>query len=99
MFSMQIIHQARSAFSRQLREAVEIGTNTTGGEILNNKEEFSRCLIPIINMQGPKNNIMKDTRSEATEIGSRRRKPRLSRSPKRDQEGGSYRPTKKQREG
>ena len=46
LFSMQIICPARTALSRQIREAVEIGYNKTGGVILNNKEEFTRCLIP-----------------------------------------------------
>lgn len=53
LFTMQLIHPARSELSRQIREAVEIGVNTTGGVILNNKEEFSRCLIPVLQVEGP----------------------------------------------
>ena len=53
LFTMQLLYPARSALSRQIREAVEIGVNTTRGLILNNKEEFSRCLIPVLQVDGP----------------------------------------------
>ena len=66
LFSMQIIHTARSALSRQIREAVEIGSNTTGGTILNSKEELSRCLIPVIHVEGPKN-IQKYPKTQLSE--------------------------------
>ena len=52
IFSMQLIKPARSALSRQLREAVEIANNITGGVLLNSKEEFNRCLIPSIQVLG-----------------------------------------------
>ena len=51
LFSMQAIYTVRSALSRQIRESVEIGANTTGGTILNSKEEFSRCQIPVIHVE------------------------------------------------
>ena len=55
LFTMQIIKPARSALSRQIREAVEIASNNTRGIILNSKDEFSRSLIPCIQIDGPKN--------------------------------------------
>ena len=55
IFSMQPVYTARTALSRQIREAVEIGANTTGGVLLNNKEEFNRSLIPVLQVEGPRN--------------------------------------------
>ena len=55
IFSLQPVYTARTALSRQIREAVEIGSNTTGGVLLNNKEEFNRCLIPVLQVEGPRN--------------------------------------------
>ena len=60
LFSMQLIKPTRSALSRQIREAVEIASNTTGGLVLNNKEEFSRCLIPVLQVEGPQKTKIKD---------------------------------------
>lgn len=37
LFSMQLIKPARSALSRQIREAVEIAKNSKGGTLLNSK--------------------------------------------------------------
>ena len=54
LFSMQLIKPTRTALSRQLREAVEISTNTTRGTLLNSKEEFTRCLIPCIQVEDPR---------------------------------------------
>ena len=62
LFSMQLIKPARTALSRQIREAVEISANTTGGAVLNSKEEFSRCLIPVLQVEGPRKNKTPDTR-------------------------------------
>ena len=72
LFSMQLIKPARFALSRQLRKAVEIAANTTGGIILNSNDEFSRCLIPCLQVEGPKQQKhtkdKKDDKQNTTEI-------------------------------
>ena len=52
MFSIQPIKTCRSALARQLREAIEIGRNPPTTLLLNSKEEFTRCLIPGITIEG-----------------------------------------------
>ena len=52
-FRMDIKVRARSALERQVREAIEIA-RAPAGTILNQKEEYNRCILPTILMQGPK---------------------------------------------
>ena len=52
IFSISVIKPTRSALQRQIREAVEIARDRSY-LLLNNKEEFNRCLVPTIRMEGP----------------------------------------------
>ena len=52
-YRMDIKKKARSALERQVREAVEIA-RAPPGSLLNMKEEYNRCLLPSISLEGPK---------------------------------------------
>ena len=54
LFRMDIIKVATSAIERQVREAVEIGRAGQGVLLLNRKEEYNRCLLPRLLLEGPK---------------------------------------------
>ena len=46
-FQFKVLRKFKTAFSRQIAEAVEIRIRTRKGEhLLNNKQEFSRCVLP-----------------------------------------------------
>ena len=49
-FQIRRIKGCKSALSRQIREAVEIGNSHC---LLNLKEEYNRCLLPSIHVEGP----------------------------------------------
>ena len=51
-FSMTVVKSTRSALQRQVREAVEIARDRSF-LLLNSKEEYNRCLVPSIRMEGP----------------------------------------------
>ena len=51
-FKISVIKPARSALQRQVREAVEIARDRSY-LLLNSKEEYNRCLVPTIRMEGP----------------------------------------------
>ena len=44
MFTFKVIRKHTSCLSRQVHEAVRI--IRSGGTVINNKEEYSRCSIP-----------------------------------------------------
>ena len=52
-FQMNITKRASSPLERQVREAIEIA-RATGGTLLNSKEEYNRCLLPVMILEGPK---------------------------------------------
>ena len=52
VFSITVIKPTRSALQRQVREAVEIARDRSY-ILLNSKEEYNRCLVPTIVMEGP----------------------------------------------
>ena len=45
LFRMRIVQGHRAALTRQIQEAVMIA-NHQGGELLNSKQEYNRCIIP-----------------------------------------------------
>ena len=51
-FKVEIVASHRSAFRRQLQEAVLI--NSEKGTLLNNLEEYNRCLVPTLEVKGAK---------------------------------------------
>ena len=51
-FSVKIVKTHQTAFRRQLHEAVSINMET--GVLLNNLEEYSRCLVPTLEIKGAK---------------------------------------------
>ena len=52
LFKMGCIKPCRTVLQRQVREAVEIGQDASH-TLLNNKEEFNRCLLPVLQAVGP----------------------------------------------
>lgn len=52
VFRISVISSAKSALSRQVREAVEIMRDRSH-LLLNNKEEYNRCLVSNIKVEGP----------------------------------------------
>ena len=46
LFKLDIVKTHRSAFSRQIHEAVTIMRET--GTLLNSQEEYNRCLVPTL---------------------------------------------------
>ena len=52
-FRMNVVKRASSALDRQVREAVEI-SRAPEGTLLNQKEEYNRCLLPRMILEGPK---------------------------------------------
>merc|ERR1712082_548265 len=52
-FRRGILKPASSPLERQVREAVEI-SRASGSALLNKKEEYNRCLLPRMIMEGPK---------------------------------------------
>ena len=50
---MTVVKACPSALVRQVREAVEIARGPPAS-LLNAKEEYNRCLLPIMRMEGPK---------------------------------------------
>ena len=50
-FQMTRIKTCSSALSRQVREAIEIGHSNL--RLLNQKEEYNRCLLPSLQVTGP----------------------------------------------
>ena len=59
LFKMRGLKAARSALSRQVREAVEISSTSHG--LLNNKEEYSRCILPTLRVESPPSAKVQDT--------------------------------------
>ena len=59
LLNFRVMSSYRSSFARQLAEAVETMT-FKGGELLNRKEMFNRCIIPKIFMKGPTSVASKD---------------------------------------
>ena len=45
-FTMKVIKKHKSAFERQVQEAILIELNQVDGNILNSKSGYNRCLIP-----------------------------------------------------
>ena len=52
-YRMSIVKRAKTALERQVREAIEIA-RAPEGSLLNQKEEYNRCLLPTMTMVGPK---------------------------------------------
>ena len=52
MFRMTVIKPAKSALQRHVREAVEIARDRSH-LLLDSKDEYNRCLVPTIRMEGP----------------------------------------------
>ena len=67
-FKFEVLSQIRTAFRRQISEAVDIRLRTTKGEgtLLNNKQEFSRCVIPELEVSS--RDKMKSVEIATTEI-------------------------------
>ena len=53
VFRMNILKRVTSPLERQVREAVEIA-RAPAGSTLNLKEEYNRCMLPIMTIEGPK---------------------------------------------
>ena len=53
LFMMTSLKSCSSALQRQVREAVEIASDSSHS-LLNNKEEYSRCVLPVLKVEGPK---------------------------------------------
>ena len=56
MFEMRSIKVSRKPLNRQVREAVEIQQDNSN-VLLNRKEEFSRCILPVLEARGPPNKV------------------------------------------
>ena len=54
LFKMTVIKSCRSALQRQVREATEI-VNDRSDFLLNSKEEYNRCVLPALRVEGPTN--------------------------------------------
>ena len=52
-YRMDIVKATRSALEHQVREAVENGRACDGVLLLNQKEEYTWCLLPKLCMEGP----------------------------------------------
>ena len=52
-FRMNIVKKASSPLERQVREAVQI-SRAKESTLLNRKEEYNRCLLPRMSLEGPK---------------------------------------------
>ena len=65
-FCMQIISQHRTAFERQITEAVLIRKNA-GKWLMNSKKEYNRCYIPEILVKKCENDVTKSPFLEAEE--------------------------------
>ena len=52
-FRMHIVKSTSSALERQIREDIQI-SRAPPGSILNSKEEYNRCVLPRIVIEGPK---------------------------------------------
>ena len=52
-FRMTLLKSCPSALSRMVREAVEIARGGQG-TLLNSKDEYNRCLLPTMTIEGPK---------------------------------------------
>ena len=50
-FNMRVIRYNKTAFARQIQEAVEIQTNRLSHFILNSRSEFNRCAIPLLSLK------------------------------------------------
>ena len=50
LFEVKIVKKHKSAMTRQLHEALTITKST--GIVLNQKDEYSRCIIPEMEMRG-----------------------------------------------
>ena len=69
-FKFRILRQCRSSFERELSEAIMIKT-ARDGLLLNNKEEFNRCVIPELTMRKG-NKVVDDVEVEKKEQEVRR---------------------------
>ena len=58
LFEFKVISKEKTSFARQIAEAVEI-MSFSSGTLLNKKEMFNRSLIPEIFMKGPENKLQK----------------------------------------
>ena len=50
-FKMRVIRYNKTAFARQIQEAVEIQTNRLSYFILNSRSEFNHCAIPWLSLK------------------------------------------------
>ena len=53
-FVMRKVKTCKTALSRQVREAVEISQDHSHC-LLNSKEEYNRCVLPTLQVEGPPN--------------------------------------------
>ena len=67
--SVKIMKTHQSAFKRQLHEAATINMET--GVLLNNLEEYSRCLVPTIEVKGNKKESSKSKEMRVDRMKSR----------------------------
>ena len=73
-FKFKILRQCRSSFEQELSEAILIKT-ARDGHLLNNKEEFNRCIIPELTMRKG-NKVVDDVEEEKKEQDVRRSRKR-----------------------
>ena len=89
-FSIEIVKTHRSAFKRQIHEAVLIMLEE--GVILNSKSEYNRCLVPTLEVQGQAR-----TKTEITQLKQRQRQQDDKRIDETDTQVEIYRQTKNKR--
>ena len=65
-FRMDMRMAAPSALKRRVREAVEIGRAGRSVTLLNQKEEYNRCLLPTMMMEGPESIREQEDQDEGT---------------------------------
>ena len=75
-FGVEILSTHRTAFRRQHHEAVSISRET--GTVLNNLEEYSRCLIPTLEVKGARKETQESRQSKEQRARNREKEVELA---------------------